>query len=154
MNQIWEVVARVGWEGLTALATVAGAGIVVWQLHFLRKQVTLQNYSDYTKRYQEIVLNFPEDINDKKFILNKVRPDYYKTMRYMRSYFDLCFEEWDLHRRKLIDDRAWDVWEGGIRTAMEKPAFQQAWKIVKESGTEYGEEFETFIIGRGQPKSS
>ncbi len=134
------------WEALTALATVAASLIILRQLTVLNKQVKLQQYADYTKRYQEIALNFPENINDPKFKLSKQRKDEYdKTMRYMRAYFDLCYEEWDLNRNKLIDLNAWSVWEGGMKTAFRKQAFQQAWKIIIDSDTEYDKEFESFV---------
>jgi hypothetical protein len=51
----------------------------------------------------------------------------------------------DLHRRELIDQEPWSVWQGGIATAMSKPAFQQAWKISQNSNTNYGEDFDKFI---------
>ena len=133
------------WEALSAFATVAAAWIVWKQLGTLNNQLKLQHYSEYTKRYQSIVLNLPEDINDLNFKLNQRRKDYVPTMRHMRVYFDLCFEEWDLNRRELIDDESWKVWKDGIRTAMSKTAFQQAWKIVIATNTEYGADFQSFI---------
>ena len=141
----WAIAPQLKWEAVTAIATIAGAAAVLLQLHWLRQQIKLQNYADYTKRYAEIVLHFPEDINSRSFKLRKRRKDYDQTMRYMRAYADLCFEEWDLNRRRLIDDKAWKVWEGGIKTAFRKTAFQQAWKTLKDSDTEYGSDFEKFI---------
>ena len=119
--------------------------MVFYQLQSLRQQIKLQGYADYTKRYAEIVLHFPEDVNSKDFKLNKRHKDYSQTMRYMRAYFDLCFEEWNLNQRKLIDLDAWKVWGGGMKTAFGKSAFQQAWKIIIDSNTEYGLEFESFV---------
>jgi hypothetical protein len=140
------------WEAVTALATCAAA-FVVWkqlgslteQLKIQSAQLKLQHYTEYTKRYKSIVLALPEDINDPSFKLSKRRKDYSTTMRHMRAYFDLCFEEWDLHRRKLIDQESWSVWKGGIETAMSKTAFKQAWNISQSSNTDYGSDFENFI---------
>lgn len=68
----------------------------------MNKHLRLQVYADYTKRYQSITLNFPEDINDPTFLLKEC-DDYNRTMRQMRVYFDLCYEEWHLHNKlKLI----------------------------------------------------
>ncbi len=134
------------WDALTAVATTGGAIFVVLQLRSLRKQINLQNYSDYTKRYQEIILNFPENVNSPDFKLSSLNKDSRdKTMRYMRAYFDLCFEEWDLNNRRLIDKSSWKVWEGGIKTALSKTAFKQAWKVINESGTKYGDGFDSFV---------
>jgi hypothetical protein len=38
----------------------------------------------------------------------------------------------------------WGVWKGGITTALSKPAFQQAWSIVR-SDTKYGAHFDDFV---------
>lgn len=132
------------WISLSgAVATAIGVFIVWLQTGKLTQQLTLQNYSDYTKRYQEIILNFPENVNDSAFSLQGCT-DYNKTMRYMRAYFDLCFEEWDLHSRKLINDETWSVWSHGIITALSKPAFVQAWRVV-ENGSKYDIRFSNFI---------
>jgi hypothetical protein len=131
----------------SAIATLLGvlvAVVALWmQLAKLNQQLTLQHFADYTKRYQEIVLRFPEDVNEPTF---KVvgREDYPPTMRAMRAYFDLCFEEWYLHERKFIDQRIWAVWRGGMSTALSKPAFQQAWELINKD-TDFGKSFENFI---------
>jgi hypothetical protein len=132
-----------------ASATATFLGVVVallaiwWQLSSLKKQMTLQHFSDYTKRYQEIVQRFPEDINEQAFQLVG-RKDYDQTMRAMRTYFDLCFEEWYLHKRQFIDSRVWEIWRDGMKTALSKAAFKQAWSKI-QSDTKYGTEFESFV---------
>ena len=113
------------------------------QMKKLSKQLVIQQFSDYTKRYQEIILHFPENINEQNFEFSN-DPDRSKTMRYMRAYFDLSFEEWHLNQRKLIDAETWVVWEGGIKTALSKTAFINAWLEIKND-TRYGQEFERFI---------
>jgi len=121
------------------IAALAGVGVAViallWQMRALRKQLALQTYSDYTKRYQEIILHFPEEINQDDFDLSS-RTDRPKVMRYMRAYFDLCFEEYDLSERKLIPTQIWQSWLGGIEFALSKPAFRQAWDQIK-ADTQY-----------------
>lgn len=47
--------------------------------------------------------------------------------------------------RKLIDVESWEVWKDAINTAMSRTAFQQAWKIVIATNTEYGADFQSFI---------
>ena len=65
-------------------------------------------------------------------------------MRNMRAYFDLSFEEWFLQKQQLIDAKFWRVWRVGIKTAMSKAAFKQAWEKIK-SDSRFGPEFEHFI---------
>jgi len=125
------------------LISLIGVGVIWIQTEKLSEQLLMQHFSDYTKRYQEIILQFPEDINKKEFVL-RGRDDYEKTMRHMRAYIDLCYEEWYLNRRGLIDPEIWRIWEAGVQTAFSKPAFKQAWEIVK-SDSNFGKQFEAFI---------
>ena len=131
----------------SAIATLLGVGVALYaswqQMKKMNNQLVIQQFSDYTKRYQEIILHFPENINEQTFDFSK-DTDKNKTMRYMRAYFDLSFEEWHLNQRKLIDAKTWTVWEGGIKTALSKTAFINAWLEIKKD-TGYGQEFEQFI---------
>ena len=130
-------------SAVAALGTIAGVAVIFFQLRQLSRQIKLQSFSDYTKRYQEIVLHLPEDIHTHDFVLTG-RKDYEQTMLYMRAYFDLSYEEWFLQKQNLIELKFWRVWRVGIKTAMSRPAFQQAWEIVKAS-SRFGAEFEDFI---------
>ena len=131
----------------SAGATIVGVGVALFvnsqQMREIKNQLIIQQFSDYTKRYQEIILHFPENINEKTFDFSE-DPNKNTTMRYMRAYFDLSFEEWHLNQRKLIDTETWKVWEGGIKTALSKTAFNNAWLVIKKD-TSYGQEFENFL---------
>lgn len=110
-------------------------------------QLRLTFYADYTKRYQEIILNFPENINTPDFNLGSFndqdRRD--KTMRYLRVYFDLCSEEFHLWGEiRGIDKKIWENWKKGIENALSKPAFQQAWVIIKED-TVHSDDFREWV---------
>jgi hypothetical protein len=132
-------------DWLTFSVSLFGLLIIWRQLKASQKQLTLSNYSEYTRRYSEIIALFPEDINESSFILDG-RGDYDKVMRVMRRYFDLSFEEFDLFNKRFIAPEIWKVWEGGIKAAMSKPAFQQAWEKIKQD-TQFGVEFELLISG-------
>lgn len=115
------------------------------QLAAQNKQLITQQFSEYTKRYQDIIVNFPENINESTFKIELLEDELRnKLMRHMRLYFDLCFEEWLLNEKNLIDQVIWFVWKDGIATALSKPAFIQAWhKILLD--TKYGIDFENFV---------
>ena len=131
----------------SAVATLLGVAVALYvnhqQMKRLNNQLIIQQYSDYTKRYQEIILHFPENINEQTFDFSRDR-EREKTMRYMRAYFDLSFEEWHLNKRNLIDGDTWIIWEGGIKTALSKNSFRNAWLEIQKD-TRYGAEFERFI---------
>ena len=121
---------------------------LVFQNRAAAKQLRLQNFIEYTKRYQEIILNFPETINEQTFRLDDLTEDVKaKTMRYMRAYFDLCYEEFVLHEKKFIDDEFWEIWKGGMKAAFGKPAFQQAWENISKD-TSFGNPFVDFVKGQ------
>jgi hypothetical protein len=118
----------------------------------LANQLRLQTFSEYTKRYQEIILHFPEDINERQFDFGKLNNETReRTMRYMRAYFDLCLEEFWLHEKGFIDEEWWKVWEGGMSTAFNKIAFRNAWEVVIQD-TKFGETFINFVNGLLMPK--
>ena len=126
---------------LSALLLLIGAALFQ-QLRLMRKQITLHNFADYTKRYQEIIRTFPEQINGSDFVLHD-HPEYRSIMRAMRAYFDLSYEEYVLAREKLVPGSVWTIWQAGIRVALSKAAFRQAWVIVR-ADTTYSAEFTRF----------
>jgi hypothetical protein len=110
------------------------------QTKSLNNQLKLNFFADYTKRYQEIVLNFPDNINDPMFDFNNLSNDIKsKTIKYMRAYFDLCSEEYDLWKEGNIEDRVWSNWKEGIEFAFSKKAFKDAWMIIKLDSIYYPE---------------
>ncbi|MGH7826749.1 MAG: hypothetical protein ACREQ7_16445 [Candidatus Binatia bacterium] len=87
---------------ISTFAAVLAITGLIYQSRSTRKQVKLQNFIEYTKRYQEIILNFPENINEQDFSFDGMPAEERdKTMRYMRAYFDLCFEEYTLHEKEV-----------------------------------------------------
>ena len=141
-NFPWPMVSAVT-SSIAVIVSIAALLTARNQLAHINKQLRLQNYKDYTKRYQEIILNLPDIINSEDFEMSKLE-DKNKFMRYMRAYFDLSFEEWNLFRENLISEKDWAIWMGGIKTAMARPAFKQAWAII-EFDTGFGTEFNSFI---------
>lgn len=110
------------------------------QLRIQNEQIKNNFFAEYTKRYQEIILHFPESINDESFSYeNFEKGEKDKIMRYMRVYFDLCSEEYFLHTKKHLDKVVWAEWEAGMIYAFNKPAFKKAWKIVTQDSGFYTE---------------
>ena len=137
----WEAIGGL----LTGVATAVAAVLVILQLRELNKQAKLSHFSDYTKRFNDIVVNLPEDVMRMDFVLAG-RADRDHIMRTLRRYFDLSFEEWFLHQRGLIAKDIWQLWEMGIRAGCGKPAIQQAWAVIK-TDTTFGPAFVVFIDG-------
>ncbi len=85
-------------------------------------------FVEYTRRYQEIILNLYSNPG--------------KRMEYIRLYFDLCSEEFYLHKEGMIDDYIWNLWVDGMRTMMNCQQNQTAWK---EFGGYFDDEFKRFM---------
>lgn len=132
-------------EHITAAIALVALVMLYCQLRAANKQLKLQNYIEYTKRYQDIMLNFPENINEDDFDMSHLSDKKKnKTMRYMRAYYDLCYEESDLASKGFIDDEMWESWKNGMIVAFKKSAFQQAWKQIGKN-TKHNDEFNEFV---------
>ena len=104
------------------------------------KQMRLQFFAEFTKRYQEIIVHFPVSISDPDFDYAKLEPsvrDY--ALRYMRAYFDLCSEEYHLYLSGNLDEKTWKEWRSGIENAFSKKAYQDAWEIINLNSYYYSD---------------
>lgn len=95
-------------------------------LEIANKQHLFQFFSDYTHRYQDLILHMPSNIDNLPLDNNDLQT-------FMRLYFDLCSEEFYLHSQGVIDDEVWNLWIEGMRTAMKREKFQTAWKSFGSS---------------------
>ena len=109
----------------------------------------LQTFSDYTRRYDDILDRLPEEARVPEETLNLDDLGTAERRRLLvglRRYFNLCSEEFYLRKRRRIDSETWKIWESGIRATMRLPTFRRAWEII---GPEYGyfEDFQAFMQG-------
>ena len=104
------------------------------QLKIFNRQLKLNFFSEYTRRYQELVLDFPEYINDSNFEYETLgEEEKGKIIGHMRAYFNLCSEEFHLYKDNCLDKNVWGVWEKGITHTMAKKAFIDSWYIVNKN---------------------
>lgn len=101
-----------------------------------RKQRKLQLFSEYTRRYQDIFLNMPDDIYSGEVPIND------RTKRYLRLYFDLCSEEYHLWQDGVIPSKVWDLWIDGMRIAVNHTIYKKSWISLRD---EYNEDFKSFF---------
>ena len=93
----------------SAIATLAvtGVGIVV-ALKGVRDQLWLQMFSDYTRRYHEIVRDLPSESRDPEGTFDFESLDGAKRgdiLNAVRGYLNLCSEEYYLYRRGRIEKK-------------------------------------------------
>jgi hypothetical protein len=149
----WSCMTNSDWITLAAaIATFSAVAVTIvalWvEIRRLNQQFMLQHFADYTKRYLQILLQFPEDINVAS-LMPESDPQYQQTMRQMRAYFDLCFEEWHLKQHKLLRKDIWSLWESGMEASLSKPAFKQAWARIR-TDSRFGKPFEEYIDSLGK----
>jgi hypothetical protein len=115
------------------------------QLIIQNQQIKLSFFAEYTKRYQNILSHFPENIKSADFSYAKLDgPTRAETMRYMRLYFDLCSEEYFLHRNGNLDKEVWKEWEARMTFLFLKPAYREAWNLIK-SDSDFYNDFDRFV---------
>ena len=79
--------------GLISLVLAISA--LFLQMRSNGRQLRLQNFTEYTKRYQEIMLKLPGNITSEMFDIESLSTERREILlRYLRAYFDLCSEEY------------------------------------------------------------
>lgn len=124
------------------IITLIGVIISIYQF---REQQKLNLFSEYTKRYQEIMMKMPEICFQEEFDYTKLDDkNKDQTIKAMRLYFDLCSEEYFLYLKNKIDQEVWLEWKSGMTYMLNKPAFQIVWEIINfQSG--YYEDFSKLV---------
>jgi len=121
--------------------------IFAYEQRQTRKQLKIQNFSDYTSRYQDIIVNLPFDVMDEDFDIDSLEKDEReRCLKWMKAYFDLCAEEYFLNRKAVIDRDIWLDWKEGMVYVFNRPAFLKGWKIVSRHRDIYSS-FKPFVAG-------
>lgn len=122
---------------------VAIIGLIIAAIHFYR-QNRLTFYAQYTKRNMEIMKEMPSCVlykEDKKLEDNKKKEDEDKYEKFKVNvflYFDLCSEEYYLHRNKYIEEKVWNDWKEGMADFFNRLSVnKQLQEIVKEHKDAY-----------------
>jgi len=141
-------------EGLpliAAIATIIGVLIAAisvfiafWTIkNEIKKQRDISQqrfFAEYTKRYQEIILHLPEDLDNVTVLEDK------ETKRYLRVYFDLCSEEYFLYTKGHINEEDWKEWKDGMKSAFHKKAILEYWQKRKTGFYDFKEYAEKELI--------
>ena len=101
-----------------------------------RKQRKLQMYAEYTRRYQDIFLNMPDDIYNGTAEIDE------RTKKFMRFYFDLCNEEYHLWQEGFVKNKVWQLWVEGMQIETKREIFQKAWGAIKN---DYNPDFRNYF---------
>lgn len=109
---------------------------VVYTQYKDRRQNKILMFSEYTRRYQEILINMPHRIFDGTGEMDA------KAKMYMRLYFDLCSEEYHLWEKGMIPNQVWKIWKEGMQITTNRPVYKTAWE---ELSSEYNDGFKNYF---------
>lgn len=131
-------------EWIQLISLLVAIIVLIITTNNFKNQMKLNFFADYTKRYQEIMLHLPEDIDINYNGFSELPND---VKRYLRAYIDLCSEEYYLHQHKKIEQKIWVNWEQGIKAAFKIKVFKDAWECFdKESYPDFYRWMTTEII--------
>jgi len=113
---------------------------ILYSVHCFKDEMRIKLFSDYTKRYQEIMLNLPAEALASDFDLRDLpKDDFNDAIKYYRAYFDLCSEEYFLWQNKQISPKTWDEWYQGMQYAFSRKPVSTAWELISLDSHYYPE---------------
>jgi hypothetical protein len=119
---------------LETLVLVAAA-VGVWvQLRGIQNQLWLQMFTEYTRRYSEVMAGIPFEASGigAPAELSTLEEDQRKAViGGMRRYFNLCSEEFYLHQKERVDGETWGIWQSGIQASTRGPFFASSWRYLR-----------------------
>ena len=86
----------------------------------------LQFYAYFWNRFDRLLDAFPLRVFEPDFTLDEAE-DEEALMVNMRSYFNLCAQEYFMYRQGVIEEEIWHNWEVGLIHCMSLPAFREAY---------------------------
>jgi len=122
-------------------AVVVGAAAIFIALRGVRNQLWLQTFSEYTRRYAEIVRDLPTEARSPtgNWELSSTDAETSETvLRAARSYLNLCSEEFYLHSRGRIDKETWAIWRLGMEETFRLPWMRTSWRSLRDEYSYFG----------------
>ena len=101
--------------------------IIAVRLHHLQQQWNF--FTEYTRRYHEIMVHLYDNNNT-------------HHTEYYRLYFDLCSEEYYLHKKNYLPQKVWKMWEDGMKLMAKHQSLETTWR---DSRCLYNKQFIQFF---------
>jgi hypothetical protein len=139
--------AQVIAAGAEIAAVIVAAGAIIVAVRSVRDQLWLHTFSEYTRRYADIVNDLPTAARQPNsgFEFSTADHETQETLlRALRAYLNLCSEEFYLHSRRKIDDDTWGIWREGIEETMRLPWLRTTWQTMRQEYS-YFEPFCAFV---------
>ena len=103
-------------------------------------------FSSFTERYERIIMQMPEElITDSDVNGDNISVG---SLRCLRVYFDLCSEEYYLHRQYVIKGNVWKYWCDGMTDTIGRSSlYRLAWFGKYSLRSQYNDKFRDFMDG-------
>jgi len=123
---------------VSTMAIVVSAYLSIRAINQSNDLLKQQMFAEYTKRFQEIILQMPKEVYEGNADTLDTN-----VMRYMDLYFNLCSEEYDLNKKGSLHPDVWKQWEEGMKLTMKQDIYKKAWIKCREKY--YSEGFKDFF---------
>lgn len=138
-------------QAIASAATAIGVVFVAVQIGQAKQQAITSFEDDITRQYRDIIQRISvkallgEELSSKEFEIN---------LNEIYNYIDLTNEQTFLCQQKRISVKTWENWREGIKSNMARPAFEQAWTLIKQKAPESFDELRRLEKSgyRGDPK--
>lgn len=110
---------------------VAAAGVPV-AIFIFRRQVLIQVFLAFTKRYEDILGSLPESAQSVRFDLEGPLPEESKELNVvLLRYLNLSCDEYCLFKEHILFGTVWHMWEKEMKRTLASALIQRAWRTLK-----------------------
>lgn len=122
------------------LAVIIGVIGIFAGFKSVNNQMFIQIFSDYTKRYSEIMDLVPHNARSSTKLSDLNSSEQEKFVKAIRKYMNLCSEELFLANTGRLDPETWEMWKTGIEATLnDYPSFGEVWEQLKPEYDYYPE---------------
>ncbi|MCF7823054.1 MAG: hypothetical protein K9N35_02685 [Candidatus Marinimicrobia bacterium] len=129
-------------ELLIQIATLIGvavaAGSLIIGVIAYKRQINAQLFIEYTKRYEQIMSQFPDSaiywrLDSAKHIPQESR----ELSEAMLKYLNLCSEEFYLQNKRYLSKNIWSIWEDELKKTLANDLYRREWPKLKSEFSSY-----------------
>ncbi len=118
------------WNVVASGATAIGVVLIFWQIRLAAELARSQFEDSINEQFRGLAKEIPVDA-----LIGRTVPPYQwsHTREIIYNYLDLSNEQVFLRMKKRVRKDPWHDWCAGISENLQKPAFQDVWREVKEA---------------------
>ena len=132
-----DIIGHIGTWVAGHIGTWVAVGVAIW-VYF--RQVNAQMYMEYTKRCDQILLDFPCEV---RLNLAEAAPGSVSQLRTLR-YFNLCSEEFCMWKNRYLSPQVWRIWEEEIKRFLRSPLARAEWEKIRKEFDSF-EAFQKYV---------